>query len=211
MSFRVTNTFTGQTTLDAAQLDKNFQDIEGKFNQGITSADLSPVAGITPQQLSNAQFSFVGSISMPTFNVTTGAPPYGPANVPAGMFGFPGPDAQLGDLEIFSTSFVLKNTGIAGGTVTLRGEIGNIDVAGQWNKIEDWFPSFLFTSTAAHDFASGIIPQSGDPVVVDMSQEPLFAAVFVTRVSGGAPIIINNVGDFVNVSFRVQRVGGLHQ
>lgn len=58
MAFTVSNTFAGQTTLSAADLDQNFTDIENKLNGALVSSDLSAGAGITTGQLANNKYEF---------------------------------------------------------------------------------------------------------------------------------------------------------
>lgn len=58
MAFAVTNQFTGQTTLSAANLDANFTDVVNLVNGGLTTANLSGSAAITNSQLATSNFSW---------------------------------------------------------------------------------------------------------------------------------------------------------
>lgn len=51
MSFSVTNTLTGTTTIDPAKIDANFADVVNVINGGLTTTNLASAAGIVATQL----------------------------------------------------------------------------------------------------------------------------------------------------------------
>ncbi len=56
MSFNVPNTFVGQATLSASELDENFDEIVAIIDGGLASANLDTAAGITNGQLATSKF-----------------------------------------------------------------------------------------------------------------------------------------------------------
>jgi len=64
MAFAVTNTFTGTTTLAAADLDQNFSDIVGKINGNLDNSNLSGNAAIANTQLANDDYEIVLSTTV---------------------------------------------------------------------------------------------------------------------------------------------------
>lgn len=70
MAFAVTNDFTGASTLDPADLDENFADVETILNAGLTTANLATNAGIANAQLANDDYTFTitGRLSSAQWN-----------------------------------------------------------------------------------------------------------------------------------------------
>jgi hypothetical protein len=62
MTFGVTYTFTGQSSLNPAHLDQNFSDTASKINGGITDENIASGANINTAKLANRDFGFVASL-----------------------------------------------------------------------------------------------------------------------------------------------------
>jgi hypothetical protein len=84
MAFSVTNTFSGSTSLAAADLDQNFTDITNMLNGNIDASNISSTAGIMSSQLTNKYYEAIINLRLNgvslneanTSNFYIGAIPY---------------------------------------------------------------------------------------------------------------------------------------
>lgn len=101
MAFSVTNTFTDATTIEAADLNENFDDIEAVLNGGLTTSNLSSSAGITNGQLATSLYEVI-------LTMTVSGTEWDPAisGDPVAFVGFPA-DVNSEAYTILQADYVL--------------------------------------------------------------------------------------------------------
>lgn len=196
MTFRVTNDFTGSTTLSAADLDTNFTDVENILNGGLTTANLSGSAGITNSQLANSQFETIVNLSVQLDGGSTTQPS---TSVPLAIVGIPG-TSSTGNWTVKSATLVCTDNGTAGNT-TYKVEFGEI-VAAAWSNVTTIISSNNVAS-AAMVSATPTLAATG---LTMHASNPRFLALFVTAWATNA---MNTANAVFCVSLKLQRTNGL--
>lgn len=73
MALTITNTFTDGGTIEASELNANFNAVATKFDGNIANADISSSAAIANSKLANSTFSFAIPIQMSTWDISGGS------------------------------------------------------------------------------------------------------------------------------------------
>jgi len=200
MAFRVTNDFSGSTTLDMDKLDANFTDVETELDGGITTAHISSSAGITNAQLANSQFEFVVPLTLIKGDAATALSTS--TTVPAAIAGLPGLSGD-GTYTVTDANVYISDQGSASNT-SIVVESGRV-VSNAWSTATTIVASTNIAGDSDGNPEHANLTINTAAITLD-SSNPTFIALFLTALATGA---LSATYSFLTVTLKIQRTNGL--
>lgn len=196
MTFAVTNTLAGTTTIDASKIDTNFTDVANILNAGLTTANLSGSAGILTTQLASSTFE--SYIVLPISNTRwIGAV----ANEVVALASIPG---QSGTYTISAATWATTDSGDNLGAFKIDWG-GFTGASNAWDVATSPGANIIAATTITSGAATNIPGQGNCTIatssVVQHSSRPMFFGVICTTASATA---VSTTDDLLIITIKIK-------